>query len=156
MGPKENSLLEFVEKGFDPTQAAAFVFDPKRLNEVPRILDTLTAHPQGKAVVTLHLDGTIKLISAREILYFHADGNNVHAYTKEIVGEVKGRLYELEEKLPSSRFVRISKSAIVNLGAITEVRPWFGRNILLRFGIENRQVEVSRLFVSALRARLGL
>jgi DNA-binding LytR/AlgR family response regulator len=69
---------------------------------------------------------------------------------------MRERLYELEARLPLSRFARVSKSAIVNLGAVREVHPWFGRGLLLRFGYEGRQVEVSRGYVKALKDRLGL
>ena len=83
----------------------------------------------------------IELVPLRSVLYFEAEGQAVRCYAASSSGEVKERLYELEERLPSSRFARVSKSAIVNLGAVREVHPWFGRSLLLRFAAEGRQVE---------------
>lgn len=157
LGPISESKLEMVEKGYEASQAAYLVFDSSRMNEISSILDLLSKDTKiFKNSIAIHENEQVTLIQSKEVLYFQTEGNQVIAYTLNGRGEIKSRLYELEEQLSPARFARISKSAIVNLGAVREVRPWFGRNILLRFGAENRQVEVSRSFVSALKAKLGL
>lgn len=55
------------------------------------------------------------------IYYFEAVDENVYAYTKDSVFEVKRRLYQIEEKVTSFSFIRISKSLLVNTKKIVSV-----------------------------------
>jgi two-component system, LytTR family, response regulator len=157
LGPGDDSPLALIERGMPCSEPAALVFDPEKLEELPRFLDLLAGRcPEGAPSVALRAGEGIELLPLKAVLYFEAAGQSVRCYAAASSGEVKERLYELEERLPSSRFARVSKSAIVNLGAVREVHPWFGRSLLLRFGVEGRQVEVSRNYVSALKDRLGI
>jgi two-component system, LytTR family, response regulator len=157
LGPGEDGPLALVERGMPCSESAALVFDPERLEELPPLLDVLAGRgAEGAQSVALRTGDRIELLPLKAVLYFEASGQAVRCYAATSSGEVKERLYELEERLPSSRFARVSKSAIVNLGAVREVHPWFGRSLLLRFGIEGRQVEVSRNYVSMLKDRLGI
>ena len=59
------------------------------------------------------------LLPQSRILRFYTDGKGVSAQTEEETFSVRQRLYELEEKLEPTRFVRISNSEIVNLKRVT-------------------------------------
>lgn len=61
------------------------------------------------------------LLPQGEFLRFYADGKGVAAQTAEETYAVRLRLYELEEQLDKSRFVRISNGEIVNLDRVTAV-----------------------------------
>ena len=61
------------------------------------------------------------LLPQREFLRFYTDGKGVSAQTAEGVWSVPLRLYELEERLDQTRFVRISNSEIINLDRVTAV-----------------------------------
>jgi two-component system, LytTR family, response regulator len=157
LGPDEEAPLALTERGMQPREALALVFDPERLEELPSLLDALAERSPGQAQsIALRSGECIELIPLKSVFYFEASGQGVRCYASSSSGEVKERLYELEERLPSSRFARVSKSAIVNLGSVREVHPWFGRSLLLRFGVEGRQVEVSRNYVNVLKDRLGI
>lgn len=61
------------------------------------------------------------LLPQGAFLRFYADGKGVSAQTAEDIYAVRLRLYELEEQLDETRFVRISNSEIVNLDRVTAV-----------------------------------
>ena len=61
------------------------------------------------------------LVRQEEFLRFFADGKGVSAQTGSQVYAVRLRLYELEERLDATRFVRISNSEIVNLDRVTAI-----------------------------------
>ena len=61
------------------------------------------------------------LLPQGEFLRFYADGKGVSAQTAEETCAVRLRLYELEERLDQSRFVRISNGEIINLDRVTAV-----------------------------------
>lgn len=150
-------MLALVERGMDIGEDAALIFDPSRLEALPPLLDALSGKcAEAPQAIALRMDGRIELAPLRAVLYFEAEGQTVRCFTSGFYGEVRERLYELEERLPASRFARVSKSAIVNLGTVREVHPWFGRSLLLRFGVEGRQVEVSRNYIRTLKDRLGI
>jgi len=157
LGPDEEASLAIVERGMDRAEPLAFVFDPTRIEALPLALDTIAGlSNDSPRSIALRREERIELVPLRAVLYFEAEGPAVRCFTVASSGEVKERLYELEDKLPASRFARVSKSAIVNLGTVREVHPWFGRGLLLRFGYEGRQVEVSRSYVKVLKDRLGI
>jgi DNA-binding LytR/AlgR family response regulator len=171
LGPVDEGSFVLVELGMDYEDAAALVFDPERLEALPALLDAFLGKeeqldraqdpPPGAErgstqSIALRLGDRIELVPLKSVLFFEAEGQSVRCFAATSEGEVRERLYELEERLPGSRFARVSKSAIVNLGAVREVHPWFGRSLLLRFGVEGRQVEVSRNYVGVLKDRLGI
>ena len=61
------------------------------------------------------------LLPQEDFLRFYADGKGVSAQRGEESYCVPLRLYELEERLDRTRFVRISNSEIVNLDRVTAV-----------------------------------
>ena len=157
LGPDDEAALALVERGVQADEPLALVFNPGRLESLPRLLDAIVEKGGASAQsVALRAGECIELVPLRAVLYFEASGDSVRCYAASSSGEVRERLYELEDRLPGSRFARVSKSAIVNLGAVREVHPWFGRSLLLRFGVEDRQVEVSRNYVGKLKERLGI
>lgn len=61
------------------------------------------------------------LIPQSDFLRFYTEGKGVCAQTAEKTYTVRLRLYELEETLDPTRFVRISNSEIINLNRVTAV-----------------------------------
>jgi len=59
------------------------------------------------------------LLPQSRILRFYTDGKGVAAQTGEEVFSVRLRLYELEQMLEATQFVRISNSEIVNVKQVT-------------------------------------
>ena len=62
-------------------------------------------------------------ISKEKVMYFEAVDDKVFAYCQDAVHECKWKLYEVEGKLNSSKFVRISKSCILNIKYLDKVKP---------------------------------
>lgn len=61
------------------------------------------------------------LLQQGEFLRFYTESKGVCAQTTSKIYTVRLRLYELEEHLDQTRFVRISNSEIVNLDEITAI-----------------------------------
>lgn len=77
-------------------------------------------------------------VAVAEIDWVEAADNYVKLHTRRGSHLVRGTLAGLEGRLDPSRFVRISRSAIVNLERIAELRPWShgDRIAVLRDGTE--------------------
>lgn len=94
-------------------------------------------------------------IEPEEVFYFESVEQKVFAYCKSEVYQVKSKLYELLDELPGWKFVRVSKSVILNLNKIKSLTPAFsGRyEALLKNG---EKVIISRQYVGLLKESLGV
>ncbi|MBC8570672.1 LytTR family transcriptional regulator DNA-binding domain-containing protein [Oscillospiraceae bacterium NSJ-54] len=100
-------------------------------------------------------EGRTFLLDTREVLYIDTVDKKTFLYQDKEVYETPLRLYELEERLSGSDFIRISKSAIVNLARVSSLRPEFGGR--LELSLENgERVLVSRQYAPALREKIGI
>ncbi len=63
--------------------------------------------------------------------YIEAAGKFVHLHVGRSVHALRESMAELEQELDSSRFLRISRSVIVNLDRIQEIQPWFQGDYVL-------------------------
>jgi two-component system, LytTR family, response regulator len=63
--------------------------------------------------------------------WIEAAGKFVHLHVGRVVHALRESMAELEQELDPARFLRISRSAIVNLDRIQEVQPWFQGDYVL-------------------------
>ena len=69
--------------------------------------------------------------------------------------EIKARLYELEDKLSNTTFVRISKSVIANLRKLKSIKRTKGSR--LEADLSNgEKLIVSRQYVGTIKDKLGV
>lgn len=89
------------------------------------------------------------------ILRFYGEEKGVSAQTAEGAFRVRERLYELEEKLDSHTFVRISQSEIVNLKQVTALDLTITGTIKMTL-TGGTVCFVSRRYVKKIKEALGL
>lgn len=95
------------------------------------------------------------LLDVNEISYIEAVDRKTFVYTEEDVYESKLKLYEMEEKLCQSGFIRISKSSLVRLRYIKSIKNDVERK--LRLTMKNgEQIIVSRQYAEEIKKRLGV
>lgn len=90
-------------------------------------------------------------IEPQEIYYFESVDNKVFAYCEKEIYEVKLKLYEIEYV----DFLRISKSAVLNLSKVKSIQPLF--NGRFEASLKNgERIIISRQYVSDLKRALGI
>lgn len=119
------------------------------------ILHVLARLRLRESTVIGYRNESIMRVPAADIFYFEAVEGKVFLYTQNQIYESKQRLYELENDFKGSDFLRISKSAIVNIKKIRQITPDFsGRfEALLKNG---EKIIISRQYVPALKRKLGV
>ncbi len=97
----------------------------------------------------------IHRIKPNGVYYIEVVDNKTFLYCKNEVYESKQKLYELEEALANTDFLRVSKSVILNMSKIKSLRPALsGRfEALLDNG---ERIIVSRQYMIDLKKRLGI
>lgn len=100
-------------------------------------------------------NGQAAVIDPGHILRAYAAGGKVYISTPEGEYAVRLRLYELEERLDQTRFVRISHSEIVNLRKVRGFDLSLAGTIRVTME-DGTTAWVSRRYVSKIRQVLGV
>jgi two-component system, LytTR family, response regulator len=114
------------------------------------------AHEPALDRMTVRIGARQLILKADEILWFGAEEKLVFAATAKDRHYVNFTLDQLERRLDPVRFVRVHRSAIVNLDHAAALRPGFAGTYTLTLKDEERtEVPVARARARALRERLG-
>jgi two-component system LytT family response regulator len=106
--------------------------------------------------LTVRIGARQLILRADEVLWFGAEDKLVFAATVKDRHYVNFTLDQLERRLDAGRFVRVHRSAIVNLDWAAALKPGFaGTYTLTLRDDENTEVPVARARARALRERLG-
>lgn len=120
-----------------------------------RVLELIRALKNETIKLTAYSGSEITMLEPKQIYYFESVDNKVFAYCEKQVFELRKKLYELEEELSGTDFLRISKSTIVDLSKITHLSAAF--NGRLEAKLKNgEKIIISRQYVPALKKKLGL
>lgn len=137
----------------DPGQEDEIIVRCAHLDEqLLKLIQTLQAE---KLRLNAYSDSGITIIDPKDVYYFEAVDNKVFAYCEKQVYEVRKKLYELEEALISTDFLRISKSTIMDLSKVAHLSAAF--NGRLEAKLKNgEKIIISRQYVPYLKNKLGL
>lgn len=153
----KTSPYKIVQRGMEQGTGLEILFD---MDNVNLLLDILEKFTDKKGENTKSIVGkrneSYEILDFSDVIYIEAEGNNVYCKTDKAIYKLKDKLYELEEKLKNERFIRISKSTIVNIMNVSEIIPYFGGKLLLKFGTTSIEKEVSRSFVKDFKEYLGI
>ncbi len=121
--------------------------------EVNSILNKLSG--QTPQIISGSKDNKIEVIEQENLIRIYASSGKVLAVTHKGEYELRLRLYEIEERLPSHQFVRISNSEIINLKKVNSFDFSFTGTICVK--LTNGTVTyVSRRYVAKLKKILGI
>ena len=120
--------------------------------EIEKIIATLRMINQQMLV---EKDDENVLLDVAKIAYIEAVERKTFVYTEKSVYESKLKLYEMEERLCQSGFLRVSKSCLVHLKFIRSIKNDVERK--LRLTLKNgEQIIVSRQYADEIKKRLGV
>ena len=95
------------------------------------------------------------ILKPDEIHYFHTENERVVAVTAAGSFILKEKLYELEEFLPSTKFIRLSKSVIANLHELSRFEASFNGTLCVHFKSGSKEY-VSRTYVNTIKKALKM
>ena len=136
-------------------EPVALITTPRMTEEVTRVVDFISKLDDITTVISGIRDDKVELLEQESIYRIYAEEGKVFARTESGLYQVRLRLYELEERLDDSKFVRISNSEIVNLKKVKSLDLSFVGTICME--LSNKEVSyVSRRYVSKIKKKLGL
>jgi len=110
---------------------------------------------QAPQIISGSKDDKIEVIEQADLIRIYASAGKVFAVTHKGEYTLRLRLYEIEERLPSHQFVRISNSEIINLKNVNNFDLSLSGTICVRLA-NGTMTYVSRRYVSKLKKILGL
>lgn len=120
-----------------------------------RLMKLISDLKADQAGLMGYLDDKIVKLSPKDIFYFESVDNKVFAYAGKNVYEVHKKLYEIEEEYAHTDFLRISKSAIVNVAKIAYIRPLLNGRFEAKLK-NDEKIIISRQYVIELKKKLGI
>ena len=125
---------------------------PRIDERVQRIVSALGAF--DRALVG-ERDGATYRLDVDDVCYAEPVDGKTFLYTADAVYQTPLKLYELEERLAGTEFVRASKQMLVNFDHVASIRP--ALNARLQLMLDNGEaVIVSRQYAPVIKRKLGL
>jgi two-component system LytT family response regulator len=104
--------------------------------KISSLLADLKPEAQAADRLAIKTPGRVVFVKLDEIDWIEAADNYVNIHQGQTSHLLRETMASLEQRLPSSKFVRISRSAIVNIDRIKEMQPLFHGEyaVILRSG----------------------
>ena len=115
---------ERLHKAVARAQAQAERAQPGELDQRFRaLIEDIKAPPKYLKRLTIRLTGRTLLLPTDEIEWVETYGNYLKVYAGREAHLIRGTMQQLEAKLDPERFVRVHRSAIVNIEKVKEMHP---------------------------------
>lgn len=134
----------------DSEPADASAQDPHALRPLlSQVLTELRSHRRRNARVVVKSSGKVIFLRAEEIEWVEAAGNYVRLHVGSESHLFRESMKNMETRLDNELFVRIHRSAIVNVDRIRELQPWFhGEYVVILH--DGTRLMASRVFADRL------
>ena len=120
--------------------------------ELERLIEALRLSDKKLSV---RVNGEIRLLDLKSILYAETVERNSFIYTENGVFESPLRLYELEAMLAEHNFIRVNKSTLLNINKIESLKSDIDRRI--RVTLKNGyQLIISRAYAEEFKSKIGV
>jgi two-component system, LytTR family, response regulator len=127
--------------------------DETRL-QIGTLLESIKTEREHLDRLVVKADGRITFLNTRDIEWIEADDKYVHLHTTKGKRMIRQTLSAMEAELDPKRFVRVHRSAIVNIERVQELQPLFNgeHSLLLDTGTK---LTLSRTYKEKLFGLLG-
>ena len=155
--PERVLLIKVTRLSDAQLQPAGYTLVFYDITELVASDDGAAARPEARRrllKIPTAVNQRIVLLDATEVLAIQSDGHYTHVYTAQGAQFCNLNIGDLETRLDPQQFMRVHRSHIVRLDAVTQIHRDDGR-VALQLG-ERLRVPVSRTSAAALLERLGL
>ena len=135
------------------TEPQVIIVTNKMTDEINEIVKRISEQPPS-VLVGFNNDNAV-VLEPDSIIRIYAANQKVYAVTDSVEYTVRLRIYEMEERLYSLGFVRISSSEIINLKKVKGFDLGFTGTICVNFQNGSSSF-VSRRYVAKIKLVLGM
>ncbi|WP_234124335.1 LytTR family DNA-binding domain-containing protein [Clostridium hydrogenum] len=144
-----------VEVKIDPayTNPKVVIHTKEITKEISDLVSNLSKNT-SKSILGFN-NGEIFIINPDDVISIYSENQKILARCNNGIFNLKNRLYELEKEPPSSTFVRISNSEIVNFSKVSSLDTNITGTIILKF-TTGEKTFVSRRYMEKIKNYLGV
>lgn len=135
------------------TEPKIIILTASMTEEVAHLMQKLSE--SNPRIISGSRDGRIKVLDENDLFRIYASNGKVFAVTDSGEYSLRLRLYEAEERLRPSEFVRISNSEIINLKKVKNFDLSFSGTIYVEL-MNGTTTYVSRRYVPKIKKILGM
>lgn len=135
------------------TDPKVIILTASMTDEVNSIVKKLSA--ENSRIIPGYKNEKLELLDEADLIQIYAGAGRVFAVTSKGEYILRLRLYELENRLPSGHFIRISNSEIINLKKVLHFDLSFTGTICVKLS-NGTTTYVSRRYVPKLKKILGI
>lgn len=125
----------------------------KTLDERVLSIQRMLADAESREL-ELYAGDNIFFVPQNDILFFETSDKRLSVHTKDRIYYTDKKLYEIEETLPRS-FMRVSKSCIANLNAISSIRREITGVCEASFFSSPKKIFISRSYYKPFREKIS-
>lgn len=129
------------------------IYAKKNTDNIANIINKISMEDKSKIIG--FIDKEVFILQINDIWSFFIENNKVYAKTKDKVYNVKYRIYELEEYLTNTSFIRISSSEIINLKTIESLNLGTAGTVIFKFK-DGSTTYASRRSINKIKSYLNL
>ncbi|MBE6693684.1 MAG: LytTR family transcriptional regulator [Ruminococcaceae bacterium] len=126
----------------------------ERNSKIRAVEEAIADALRGDSEIVLLGGGREHFVPKSDVLYFESFDGKVYAHTADEVYTAPYKLFELESIMPPT-FIRVSKSAIANIGKISSLRRELVGNGEMTFKGCDKKVYFSRAYYKLLQYRIN-
>lgn len=119
------------------------------------IMEKLKSESKKEKSIVGKKNQKVYILNPKDIIMFYSEEQKVLADTSEGSFEVKMKLYEIEELLAKTSFVRISKFTIVNVKRIKNIELFFNGSLIVNLS-NGKKETISRRYVKQVKEFIGM
>jgi two-component system LytT family response regulator len=153
LGAFEVHALDYVLKPYSAERFKSAVVHARQHLSARRTSDAQPP-PERRDRLVIKSSGRIYFVRTRDIDWCEAAGNYVRLHVGPQTHLVRGTMGHIESQLDPVQFVRIHRSAIVNVDRIQELHSSFGGEYVVLLHDKTR-LTLSRGYRDGLQSRLG-
>ena len=119
------------------------------------IQDVIDLVQNKKTTLSVQQDGATRMIPINSVYYLESVDDKTFVYCKDNVFSCGLKLYEAEEMLADTSFVRISKACILNIDVLDSVKMMI--NGKMEAALDNgEKLIINRHYVPAYKKKFGM
>lgn len=133
----------------------AVIYTDKITDEISTLVEKISEEENELKIIAGFKDDKVALLDLKNIFRIYTDSGKVLAETNSGQYTLRLRLYEVEERLYDTNFVRISNSEIINLKKVKDFDMSFTGTICVTL-LNGEITYVSRRNVKKIKEKLGI
>ncbi len=127
---------------------------PSRVDSIARTVFELLRAERQRSRIVVRSERRLLFLRQEEIEWVEAAGNYVRLHVRGSAHVLRQSMKNMETRLDPAVFVRIHRSAIVNVDRIRELQPWLHGEYVVILD-DGTRLSASRVFSDRLDALIG-